>query len=220
MSKEITFILEPDNGKVTTEVSGMSAEMLTEIRHDLGDSQKVNCAKPLQTSVAKLSETTDSSSDDSQSIWLYRIYHNSVVDGPGRRSVIQVAGCSIRCPGCYVPETHDRSNGTKVSISYIVSEILKQKENCDGVTILGGEPFDQPLALAELVSRIKSHGMHVTVYSGFTLERLIAKRSPAIDYVITHIDALIDGPFIRQMKEDVTNFEVRETTVISISRKG
>lgn len=99
MSKEITFILEPDNGKVTTEVSGIPAEMLTQIRSDLGDSQNVNCAKPLQARVSKLPETTYSTSDGSQSIWLYRIYHNSVVDGPGRRSVIQVAGCSIRCPG-------------------------------------------------------------------------------------------------------------------------
>lgn len=199
MSKELTFILEPDNGKVTTEVSGMSSEMLTEIRSELGDSQNVNCAKPLQASISKLPETTDSSSDDSQSIWLYCIYHNSVVDGPGRRSVIQVAGCSIRCPGCYVPETHERTNGTRVSISYVVSEILKHKQNCDGVTILGGEPFDQPFALAELIARIKSLGMNVSVYTGFTLEKLIAERIPAIDYVITHIDALIDGPFIANL---------------------
>lgn len=55
---------------------------------------------------------------------------------------------------------------------------------------------------------MKSHGMQVTVFSGFTLERLIAKRSPAIDYVITHIDALIDGPFIANrgssFSEDLT----------------
>jgi len=201
MSKEITYILEPDNGKVTTEVSGMPAEMLTQIRGDLGDSQNVNCAKPLQTSVAKLSETTDSSSDDSQSIWLYRIYHNSVVDGPGRRSVIQVAGCSIRCPGCYVPETHDRSNGTKVSISYIVSEILKKKENCDGVTILGGEPFDQPAAVAEVIWRLKNLGLHVVVYSGNTIETLIAKKDKNIDHILTHIDLLIDGEYISKLTE-------------------
>lgn len=206
MSKEITFILEPDNGKVTTEVSGMSAEMLTEIRHDLGDSQKVNCAKPLQTSVAKLSETTDSSSDDSQSIWLYRIYHNSVVDGPGRRSVIQVVGCSIRCPGCYVPETHKRENGSLVPISPIINEIVANRPKHDGVTILGGEPFDQAASVAELVSRLNKLGVHVAVYTGNTIDTLIGKKDKNVDYILTHIDLLIDEPFVRRLQKDASEY--------------
>lgn len=99
MSKEITFILEPDNGKLTTEVSGISTDELTDLRDDLGTSQNVNCGKPLQGKAVKLPTSNVSAFDDNQSIWLYRIYHNSVVDGPGRRSVVQVSGCSIRCPG-------------------------------------------------------------------------------------------------------------------------
>lgn len=99
MSKEIMFILEPDNGKLTTEVSSVSTEVLTDLIDDLGTSQNVNCAKPRQREFAELPRMVDPTSVDGQTIWLYRIYHNSVVDGPGRRSVIQVAGCSIRCPG-------------------------------------------------------------------------------------------------------------------------
>ncbi|HQU93730.1 MAG TPA: 4Fe-4S cluster-binding domain-containing protein, partial [Pyrinomonadaceae bacterium] len=127
MSKEITFILEPDNGKLTTEVSDISTNVLTDLRDDLGISRSVNCGKPFEGDVLQPIQPTSLISDNSQSIWLYRIYHNSVVDGPGRRSVIQVAGCSIRCPGCHLPETHERNNGRKVSISYVVSEILKEK---------------------------------------------------------------------------------------------
>ena len=43
MSKEITFILEPDRGKLATEVSGISPDVLTDLRDDLGASQNVNC---------------------------------------------------------------------------------------------------------------------------------------------------------------------------------
>lgn len=99
MSNEITFILEPDSGKLTTEVSGIPPDALTELRNSLGTTQSVNCGKPLQRNVVKPPMSPDSTSDDKQSIWLYRIYHNSVVDGPGRRSVVQVSGCSIRCIG-------------------------------------------------------------------------------------------------------------------------
>lgn len=195
MSKEITFILEPDRGKLTTEVSGISTEELNDLRADLGTSQNVNCGKPIRRYVVEPPTPTESTLNDNQSIWLYRIYHNSVVDGPGRRSVVQVSGCSIRCLGCYVPETHDRNSGKLVSISSIVREILSRSAEHDGVTILGGEPFDQAGPVAELVSRLKRFNKQVLVYSGNTLETLIAKHDPCVDYIINHIDLLIDGPF-------------------------
>jgi len=195
MSKEITFILEPDNGKITTEVSGISTDVLTDLRYDLGTSQNVNCGKPRQGEAVNLPPSNETASDDNQSIWIYRIYHNSVVDGPGRRSVVQVSGCSIRCSGCYVPETHDRHNGKLVSVSSVVREILSRSAEHDGVTILGGEPFDQVGPVAELVSRLKRFNKQVLVYSGHTLGTLIARHDPCVDYILTHIDFLIDGPF-------------------------
>lgn len=95
MSNKITFILEPDSGKLTAEVSGIPADQLIDLRDDLGTSQNLNCGKPMQGQ----SWEPGNLKDDRHYVWLHRIYHNSVVDGPGRRSVIQVAGCSIRCPG-------------------------------------------------------------------------------------------------------------------------
>ena len=206
MSKEITFILEPDSGKLTTEVSGISIEVLTNLRDDLGTSQNVNCGKPLQKDVAKLPLSTASTCNDNQSIWLHRIYHNSVVDGPGRRSVVQVAGCSIRCPGCYVPETHSRQNGRLVSVSSVVEEVMLNRYGHDGVTILGGEPFDQPGSVAKIVYRLKRLGVHITIYSGSTLETLNGQNDSNIHYILTHIDLLIDGPFIRELADNVSEY--------------
>lgn len=206
MSKEVVFVLEPDTGRVTVEISRVSKQTIGELTHDLGNRMDLNCAKPAQKDrllpvLKPRPAPRNEIASDSFSIWLYRLYHNSVVDGPGRRSVVQVSGCSIRCKGCTVPQTHDIGNGQLVSVSSIVDDVVARREKQDGVTILGGEPFDQPGSVAELVSRLKRHGLHVTVYSGYSIEQLIQRREPSIDYILTNIDLLIDGPFVVGLRE-------------------
>lgn len=206
MNNEVVFVIEPDVGRVTVEISQVPRQTVDELALDLGSRVNLNCAKPAEKErflpvLRPQSASCKESGVDAFSIWLYRVYHNSVVDGPGRRSVIQVSGCSVRCKHCFIPETHKRENGKLVSISSIVDEIVTEREQHDGVTILGGEPFDQPEPVAELVSRLKYHGIHTVVYSGYTIEQLIQKRRSSIDYILTHIDLLIDGPFINNMRE-------------------
>ncbi|HCA58529.1 MAG TPA: hypothetical protein DEP46_11150 [Blastocatellia bacterium] len=211
MSKELVFVLEEDGGRLTVEISQVSTQQLDELVDDLGNRTGLNCAKPAEKNrylpVLNTGPTQLGRVDSAAfSIWLYRLYHNSVVDGPGRRSVIQTAGCSLRCEGCFVPQTWNVGNGKRVPISSIVKEILAQREDHDGVTILGGEPFDQPEPVAELVSRLKDNGLHVTAYSGYTIDQLIQKRAPSIDYILSHIDLLIDGPFVVAMRENAGEY--------------
>lgn len=201
MDNEIIFVLEPDVGRVTVEISQVSHQAAEEVANVLGTRVNLNCAKPANSSrnlpvLTRQSKAARKVTSDESSIWLYRLYHHSTVDGPGRRSVVQVSGCSIRCQGCFVPETHERENGTLILISTIVDEIVTNRAEHDGVTILGGEPFDQPSQVAELVSRLKEKDLHVTVYSGYTMEVLMGKKNSAIDHILTHVDLMIDGPFI------------------------
>lgn len=211
MNKELVFVLEPDLGRVTVEISQTPTANVDDLASDLGERVNLNCAKPAkterflpvhQTGITK-AEPPES---DNFSIWLYQLYHGSVVDGPGRRSVIQVSGCSIRCIGCSVPRTHRKENGTLTPIHSIVDEIIAKRDVHDGVTILGGEPFDQPGPVAELVSRLKRHGLHITIYSGYTVEELIGRKDPCIDFILTHIDLLIDGPFLSSMSEGASEY--------------
>lgn len=205
MSNELVFVLEPDVGRVTVEISQAPEQAVVDLARDLGKRVNLNCATPSGNSRCSLPifqqapVRPNGSETDTFSIWLYRLYHYSTVDGPGRRSVIQVSGCSIRCQGCFVPQTHHRENGNFVPIASIVNEIIKNRDDHDGVTILGGEPFDQPGSVAELVARLKHHNLHITIYSGYTLEVLIRRKLHSIDYILTHIDLLIDGPFVSSM---------------------
>lgn len=147
MNKEVVFVLEPDFGRVTVEISQATTDAVDDLANDFGRRVNVNCAKPAENKrhlpvLQPRYAPREQSGFDKFSIWLYRLYHNSVVDGPSRRSVVQVSGCSIRCEHCIVPPTHRKENGKLVSISSIVDEIVAHRDEHDGVTILGGEPFD------------------------------------------------------------------------------
>lgn len=76
----------------------------------------------------------------------------------------------------------------------------------DEVTILRGGPFDQAQAVAELVARLKIHGINVTVYTGYTIDALIQRNVRSIHYIFTHIDLLIDGPFLSSERVDVGEY--------------
>lgn len=203
---EIVFILEPDTGRVTVESSNADTKINKEISQDLGQGTVVNCARPNAANFVESSAPIKTHSSLTEQLFLYRIYHLSTVDGPGRRSVIQFAGCSIRCSGCYIPETHLRENGRLVSIAEIVTEIEKRSGEHDGVTILGGEPFDQTEGLENLVEKLKLKGFHLTIYTGFTLENLLARKSVSVNRILSLTDLLIDGAFDRSLAKNAGEY--------------
>ena len=63
---------------------------------------------------------------------------------------------------------------------------------CDGVTISGGEPFDQPAALARLVQGVRNLGVgDVMLYSGYMIEALRRDHPEILECCA----ALVDGEF-------------------------
>lgn len=129
------------------------------------------------------------------------IDRESIVDGPGIRLVVYLQGCPHRCPGCHNQNTWDPEGGTEME----VSEILGLTETAgliDGVTFSGGEPFCQPAPLLALAGPLKSRGLNLVLYSGYTFEQLleIAKREPAVAGLLKTGWLLIDGPYIQQQR--------------------
>lgn len=121
--------------------------------------------------------------------------HDSIVDGPGLRFVLFVQGCSHRCPGCHNPETHDPSGGKWASAEQLLAEI-KKNPLLTGVTLSGGEPFEQAAALTPLARRIRESGLELAAYSGCTFEQLAAG-SPEQRELLSLCQVLVDGPFVQ-----------------------
>jgi anaerobic ribonucleoside-triphosphate reductase activating protein len=116
-----------------------------------------------------------------------RIHYPVRTLGPGARIGIWLQGCSIRCPGCVSMETW--VEGQHVTTLDEVKKGLLPFLASDGVTISGGEPFDQPEALLALLRWLRDvHAGDLFVYSGYTYEALqqhLAVFNGLIDAVMT-----------------------------------
>lgn len=119
---------------------------------------------------------------------------DSIVDGPGIRTVIFVQGCCHHCPGCHNPQSWAFGKGTDLTVDQLYAEV-KANPLCRGVTFSGGEPFCQPLPLAVLARRLKADGYEVAAYSGYTFEELLAG-TPEQRELLQTLDVLVDGRFI------------------------
>jgi anaerobic ribonucleoside-triphosphate reductase activating protein len=87
-------------------------------------------------------------------------------------------------------------SGRRIEIKRLLEHISRIPQKLEGVTISGGEPFDQPEALSELLAGLKKKfpSWNVILYSGYTLPTL-RKRGKAVRRALKLLDILIDGPY-------------------------
>lgn len=121
------------------------------------------------------------------------IEDRSFVAGPGARTVVWVAGCLRRCPGCMKPDLFDFGAGNDMAVDELAARILSVPA-LDGVTFSGGEPFEQAVALGAVAQRLKARGFHVAAYSGYRLEALQADPI-RFGPLLSSLDMLIDGEY-------------------------
>lgn len=128
-------------------------------------------------------------------ILLNRIYYPVMVLGYGRRLGVWVQGCQRACPDCISPEMQ-AVEGTLVEVSEVTGRIPTDLKP-DGLTVSGGEPFDQPKAVAELVQwYLDTYNDDVLVYTGYTREALTERVDPASKWLLSHVAALVDGSYV------------------------
>jgi anaerobic ribonucleoside-triphosphate reductase activating protein len=122
-------------------------------------------------------------------------------EGPGARYALWLQGCSLRCAGCCNPHLFDAAGGERVRADTLVAEVEAVRHEIEGVTLLGGEPFEQAAGLAPFARGVARLGLSVIAFSGYTLAELRAGSDPHVHALLGSVDVLVDGRYERERPE-------------------
>lgn len=138
---------------------------------------------------------------------LNRTHYPVTVLGPGVRAGIWVQGCTIGCSGCVARDTWPADDGAQVDVGAVLDWLDGIEGPVQGVTVSGGEPFQQPVAVAELLDGIgtwrrgRTEEVDILVYSGYPWSRLT--RIPRLAALLDRCDAVIAGPYVERRNNAV-----------------
>lgn len=120
-----------------------------------------------------------------------RVHFPVTALGPGRRVGVWFQGCSIQCPGCISVDTWAPNQGATTTED-LIAHVSEFSHDADGITVSGGEPFDQPAALAELLTAWRAaSSQSIFVYTGREMDDVS-------EWLVEHpglIDAIMTGPY-------------------------
>jgi anaerobic ribonucleoside-triphosphate reductase activating protein len=133
------------------------------------------------------------------SILLNKAHYPVTVLGPGRRIGLWLQGCSIRCKGCVSQDTWPADPVRSMPIEALLAWCQRvAAKGCDGITLSGGEPFDQPAALTALLAGLDAWrrraglDFDILCYSGYPLKTLQHRHAA----LLARLDAVIAEPYI------------------------
>ena len=152
-----------------------------------------------------------------------------IANGIGVRVTLFVSGCTNHCPDCFQPQTWDFGYGqefTEDTKAEIFAELDKPFVN--GLTVLGGEPFEprNQRELLPLLREVKAKypGKTIWCFTGFRLDDELLTdgsypRCEATDAMLACIDVLVDGRFMKELKDISLQFRgSRNQRVIDMNR--
>ncbi len=113
---------------------------------------------------------------------------DSIVDGPGIRTVIFFQGCSHKCRGCHNPTTWSFKPKEILTEDEIINYI-EQHNFSKKVTLSGGDPLEQNIV--GLLKKLKQKGYNVWLYTGYEMAE-VQKKFPQ---VLKYVDVIVDGKF-------------------------
>ncbi|WP_422738092.1 4Fe-4S single cluster domain-containing protein [Micromonospora sp. WMMD729] len=133
-----------------------------------------------------------------------RFLGSTHAEGPGERTAVWVQGCAIRCPGCFNPHMWSFRGGEQVATDDLVTRILDS--GTAGLTLLGGEPFDQAAALSKVTRAVRSASRSVMTFTGYTeaqLRQAIEAGRADVAALLGETDLLVAGPFLNDRIDPV-----------------
>lgn len=117
---------------------------------------------------------------------VYRIANHCKIYGKGDRTAIWFQGCSIHCKGCINPHLWSFKKANLMEVDELV-DAIKDEE----VTLLGGDPLDQPDILL-FIQALKKKNIGIILFTGYSLTKLSGNQLLATQLS----DAVISEPFI------------------------
>ena len=127
---------------------------------------------------------------------LHAVEPRSRANGPGARFVVWMQGCTLGCPGCFNPTTHDAGGGREVALAEVVAQLAaaQRAHAIEGLSLSGGEPLQQPAAAAALLDAARALGLSTLAFSGYAIDEIRAL--PGGPDVLARLDVLIDGRYV------------------------
>jgi len=159
----------------------------------------------------------------SPTLQLNKAHWPVTVLGPGRRIGLWVQGCTIHCPGCVSQDTWPADATKTIAVSELIAWCKRvSADGFDGVTISGGEPFEQPAGLTALLA-----GLHrwrtsaaldfdILCYSGYPL-RTLERKHPKI---LALLDAIIPEPYVDAVPVSHLWRGSRNQPLVPLSERG
>jgi len=129
-------------------------------------------------------------------MYVARILYPVKVLGPGKRIGIWFDGCKHNCKGCSNPELHEFKEEYRVSLDNVINMIsnVAATHPVDGFTITGGDPFEQPNDLEQLINYLTTISKDILVYTGYEHKDLLVSNKTVLD----KIAVLIDGKYVEE----------------------
>ena len=136
---------------------------------------------------------------------IHRILYPIISLGPGSRLVIWTQGCSKKCPGCISPEMQRFDGGFRIPAKQLIEQIREGLGDTvpDGVTISGGDPFEQPEELLELLQGLQTVSEDILIYTGYRyseLQKLFGEEY--LSQIKRFAAVLIDGRYIDGLNDN------------------
>jgi anaerobic ribonucleoside-triphosphate reductase activating protein len=122
-------------------------------------------------------------------------------EGPGARFAVWLQGCSIRCAGCCNPHLADPGAGEELPVQALLERLGRVASRIEGLSLLGGEPFDQAAPAALLARGARALGLSVVTFTGYRLDQLLARGDAGTEALLAATDVLKDGPYLAARPE-------------------
>jgi anaerobic ribonucleoside-triphosphate reductase activating protein len=143
--------------------------------------------------------------------------------GPGRRIGLWVQGCTIGCKGCVSQDTWPQDPTKAIAVRELIAWCKQVAGSAlDGVTISGGEPFEQPEGLRALLAGLRAWrqsadlDFDILCYSGYPLATLERRHAATLAL----LDAVIPEPYADRLPQGLVWRGSANQPLVPLSDRG